>query len=233
MGGRRIRGSRSSAAGGSGERLGADGPKAFVDVRRPAAARVEPRGPRARSAIASWSSSAVAAPDGGRRRTPTAASGVVGGGVRARTRCATRSRAAPEAEIAVVHDAARPLLTAELVERCVAAIARTGRRRRGRGGAGRPTRSRRPTAPAACCARSTARALWAIQTPQVLPARGAARARSAPASDVLAAATDDAGAGRGGGRRRCAIVEAPRDEPQGHDAGSTCALAELLLRRAA
>ena len=113
--------------------------------------------------------------------------------------------AAPEATVAVVHDAARPLLTRELVERCIAAL------EEGFDGAiaaspvidtvkeadeqGRVTRT---------LDRSR---LWAIQTPQVFVAAVLRDALDAPLED-LAAATDDASlVEAAGGRVR--VVEAP------------------------
>jgi 2-C-methyl-D-erythritol 4-phosphate cytidylyltransferase len=113
--------------------------------------------------------------------------------------------AAPEATVAVVHDAARPLLTRDLVERCIAGL--DG----GFDGAiaaspvvdtikqadadGRVTRT---------LDRST---LWAIQTPQVFRADVLRRALDV-AESTLAAATDDASlVEAAGGSVR--VVEAP------------------------
>jgi 2-C-methyl-D-erythritol 4-phosphate cytidylyltransferase len=97
--------------------------------------------------------------------------------------------AAPEAELVVVHDAARPLVTRDLVERCIDAI------EPGVDGAiaavpmtdtvkevaldGRVLRT---------LDRST---LWAVQTPQVFRADILRRALERDAA-ALAAATDDA-----------------------------------------
>src|SRR3954465_6641791 len=99
-------------AAGRGERLGADGPKAFVvcagrpliewslDVLRSVCDRV-----------------VVAVPPGF-----SYPDSVEGGPVRSDS--VRRALAvAPEATVAVVHDAARPLLTRDLVERCIAALA--------------------------------------------------------------------------------------------------------------
>jgi 2-C-methyl-D-erythritol 4-phosphate cytidylyltransferase len=99
-------------AGGSGERLGADRPKAFVvcagrpliewslDVLRAVCDRVIVAAP------AGWDEE----PDfvrGGESRSASVKNALA---------------AAPEAEVVVVHDAARPLVTRELVERCLAAL---------------------------------------------------------------------------------------------------------------
>jgi 2-C-methyl-D-erythritol 4-phosphate cytidylyltransferase len=98
-------------AGGSGERLGADRPKAFVVV--------------ARRPMVEWSVEAlsavcdrvvVAAPashlapgwvEGGRSRAASVRNAVA---------------AAPEATVYVVHDAARPLVTAGLVRKCLESL---------------------------------------------------------------------------------------------------------------
>ena len=137
--------------------------------------------------------------------------------------------AAPEAEIAVVHDAARPLVTVELVERCIAAIHAPGVTGavaatpvtdtiKEADGAGRVLRTLDRTA------------LWSIQTPQVFwaePLRAALDADPA----TLAAATDDAGLVEAAGGT-VAIVEAPRENLKVTTA-LDLRLAELSLGRRA
>ena len=75
-------------------------------------------------------------------------------------------------------------------------------------------------------ARSTARRLWAVQTPQVFRARGAASARSTCADDVLAAATDDAWlverGGRDGAHRRSPRVRTSRSRRRWTCAWPSC-----------
>jgi 2-C-methyl-D-erythritol 4-phosphate cytidylyltransferase len=97
--------------------------------------------------------------------------------------------AAPEATIAVVHDAARPLVTVDLVERCLAAV------EPGVDGAVAAvpmTDTVKEAAPDGRVLRTLDRSsLWSIQTPQVFRAdvlRGALERDAA----ALAAATDDA-----------------------------------------
>ena len=100
-------------AGGSGERLGADRPKAFVVL--------------AGRTLLEWSLAAlgpacsrvVAAVPPGYEEEPDR---VTGGASRAAS-VRNALAAAPEASIAVVHDAARPLVTTSLVQRCLAALA--------------------------------------------------------------------------------------------------------------
>src|SRR4051812_35778382 len=98
-------------AAGSGERLGSDGPKAFVVCGgRP---------------LVEWSVDVlssvcdrviVAVPEGheGEDR-------IRGGAVRSES-VRLALEAAPEATVVVVHDAARPLLAPELVRECIAAL---------------------------------------------------------------------------------------------------------------
>lgn len=116
--------------------------------------------------------------------------------------------AAPDAEIAVVHDAARPLVTAELVERCVAAIHAPGVT--GAVAAAPVTDTIKEADGSGRVLRTLDRGtLWAIQTPQVFwaePLRAALDADPA----TLAAATDDAGLVEAAGAT-VAIVEAPRE----------------------
>src|SRR5215813_6049604 len=100
-------------AAGSGERLGASGPKAFamcggrslidwsLEVLREVCDRV-----------------VVAVPAGFEGEEDR----VVGGASRSES-VRLALAAAPEAEVAVVHDAARPLITRDLVQRCVEALA--------------------------------------------------------------------------------------------------------------
>jgi 2-C-methyl-D-erythritol 4-phosphate cytidylyltransferase len=98
-------------AGGSGERLGADRPKAFVvcagrpmvewsiDALQPCCARI-----------------VVAAP------TDHVRPGWVEGGASRSASVRNALAAAPEASVVVIHDAARPLVTAGLVRECLEAL---------------------------------------------------------------------------------------------------------------
>jgi 2-C-methyl-D-erythritol 4-phosphate cytidylyltransferase len=137
--------------------------------------------------------------------------------------------AAPEAEIAVVHDAARPLVTAELVERCVAAIHAPGVA--GAVAAAPVTDTIKEADGAGRVLRTLDRgALWSIQTPQVFwaePLRAALDADPA----TLAAATDDAGLIEAAGGT-VAIVEAPAENLKVTTA-LDLRLAELSLSRRA
>ncbi len=206
-------------AAGSGERLGAPGPKAFVvcagrpliewslDVLAVACDRV-----------------VVAVPPGyedGRDR-------VVGGRHRSES-VGAALRAAPEATVAVVHDAARPLLTIELVERCVAEV-RAGWE--GAVAAAPMTDTVKEAAPDGRVLRTLDRAtLWAIQTPQVFAADALRRALDVPEA-VLAAATDDASlVEAAGGAVR--VVEAPPENIKITWPGDLRAVESVLRARAA
>ena len=100
------------AAAGSGERLGAGGPKAFV--------------PLAGRPMIEWSLAAfraakavdrvvVAAPPGHEQELGTDQVVVVSGG-ETRSESVARAMEAVESELVAVHDAARPLVTAELID---------------------------------------------------------------------------------------------------------------------
>jgi 2-C-methyl-D-erythritol 4-phosphate cytidylyltransferase len=185
-------------AAGRGERLGSDGPKAFVvcagrplvewslDVLREVCDRV-----------------VLAVPPG----MQTGPDRVAGGAVRSASVRAALD-AAPEATIAVVHDAARPLVTRDLVVRCVDAV---------RGGwdgaiaAAPMTDTVKEAAPAdGRVVRTLDRSvLWRIQTPQVFAADVLRRALDVP-DEALAVATDDASlVEAAGGSVR--VVEAPAE----------------------
>jgi 2-C-methyl-D-erythritol 4-phosphate cytidylyltransferase len=201
-------------AGGSGERLGADGPKAFIVL--------------AGRPLLEWSVEAlgavcdrvvVAVPPGfedGEDR-------VLGGDSRSAS-VRNALAAAPEAEVAVVHDAARPLVSRELVERCVAALAPGVD---GAIAAARMTDTVKEAAPDGRVLRTLDRSvLWAIQTPQAFRADALRRALDTNEA-ALAAANDDAALVEEiGGTVR--VVEAPPENLKVTRA-SDLRLAEALL----
>ena len=202
-------------AAGRGERLGAGGPKAFVvcggrpliewslEVLREACDRV-----------------VVAVPPGSEEGPDQ----VAGGASRSESVRAALA-AAPEATVAVVHDAARPLITRSLVEQCVVEV-RSGWD--GAVAAAPMTDTVKEAGPDGGVLRTLDRsALWRIQTPQVFAADALRRALDAPA-EVLEAATDDSMlVEAAGGRVR--VVEAPPENIKVTRAVDL-ALAEALLR---
>jgi 2-C-methyl-D-erythritol 4-phosphate cytidylyltransferase len=184
-------------AAGRGERLGSEGPKAFVVC--------------AGKPLIEWSLEVLAAvcdrvvvavPPG----FETGPDRVEGGPVRSDS-VRRALAAAPEATVAVVHDAARPLVTADLVRRCVDGV------RAGWDGAiaaARVTDTVKEADDDGRVSRTLDRSrLWAIQTPQAFDADVLRRVLEAPDS-VLAGATDDASlVEAAGGRVR--VVEAPAE----------------------
>ena len=112
--------------------------------------------------------------------------------------------AAPEATIVVVHDAARPFVTADLVQKCIEEL-----RTHDAAIAAAPVTD---TVKEADASRRVTRTLdrarlWAIQTPQVFRADVLRRALDVPL-DALAAATDDASLVEAAGGS-VVVVEAP------------------------
>ena len=168
-------------AAGSGERLGAGRPKAFVEL--------------AGRPMLAWSLDAVRAagiaeivvalPAG--EDAPSGTVGVPGGATRSASVRAALA-AAPPGDV-VVHDAARPLVRRELVERCLAAV---GPGIDGAIAAIPMTDTVKEVATDRRVLRTLDRSqLWAIQTPQVFKADILRRALERDAA-ALAAATDDA-----------------------------------------
>lgn len=128
---------------------------------------------------------------------------VVGGPVRSDS-VRRALAAAPEADVVVVHDAARPLLTRELVERCIAGLEGYD----GAVAAARVTDTVKEVDADGRVQRTLDRAtLWAIQTPQVFNAAVLRSALNVPL-EALRTATDDASLieDLGGSVR---VVEAP------------------------
>jgi 2-C-methyl-D-erythritol 4-phosphate cytidylyltransferase len=182
-------------AGGSGERLGADRPKAFVVC--------------AGRPLVEWSVEVlatvcdrviVAGPAGHLR------AGWVEGGASRSASVRNALAAAPEARTVVVHDAARPLVTRDLVESCLAALVGVDAAI-----AAAPVADTIKQAyPDGTVERTLDRSrLWAIQTPQVFRA-DALRGALDVNDELLAGATDDASlVEAAGGSVR--VVEAPAE----------------------
>ncbi len=166
-------------AAGSGERLGADRPKAFVVVGgRP---------------LWEWSMEAIRAagiervvvtlPEGGWE----APGGVRGGATRSES-VRNGLAAVGEAERVVVHDAARPLVEPELFTRCLAALDDADAAI----AAARLTDTVKEAGPDGVVGATLDRSrLWAVQTPQAFRRAALERALASP-EEVLRAATDDA-----------------------------------------
>jgi 2-C-methyl-D-erythritol 4-phosphate cytidylyltransferase len=201
--------------------LGADGPKAFVDC--------------AGRPLLDWSvevlgavcERVIAAVPAGHEDDAAEGHERVAGGLSRSESVRNALEAAPDAEIAVVHDAARPLVTVDLVERCIAAIHAPGV---DGAVAAAPVADTIKEADASGRVLQTLdrRALWAIQTPQVFWAPKLRQALDVDAA-ALAGATDDAGlVERAGGT--VAIVDAPPENLKVTTA-LDLRVAELLLER--
>jgi 2-C-methyl-D-erythritol 4-phosphate cytidylyltransferase len=209
-------------AAGRGERLGGARPKALVEL---AGRPLLEWSIQALQAVEGLEMIVVALPAG--VSAPSGVTAVEGGA--ARSDSVRRAlAAAPLGDPVLVHDAARPLLTAELAERVIAALQRDPSadaaiaaapvtdtvKRVGGGGAVSETLDRGE--------------LWAVQTPQVF--RRAALERALDVEpDVLAAATDDASLiERAGGR---VIVVQASPENLKVTTPLDLELAEMLLAR--
>ncbi len=188
-------------AAGRGERLGSDGPKAFVDL--------------AGKPLLQWSLEALAAspeiekivvampPETGALppgpvaglqppglRLPGGAICVAGGEVRsASVRLALA--AAGDGDPVLIHDAARPLLSGELIERTLAAACAEGMAGAIAAAPVSDTVKRAYGLPPIVAETLDRAGLWAVQTPQVFRRDTLERAL-AVAEEVLAQATDDA-----------------------------------------
>ncbi|HEV3375831.1 MAG TPA: 2-C-methyl-D-erythritol 4-phosphate cytidylyltransferase [Thermoleophilaceae bacterium] len=196
-------------AGGSGERLGADRPKAFavlggrpmvewsLEALRPVCSRI-----------------VVAAP------APYLAPGWVEGGSSRSASVRNAVEAAPEATVFVIHDAARPLVTSGLVRECLDSLDGVD----GVIAASPVSDTVHVASPDFLIAESPDRStLWAAQTPQVFRADVLRRALEGGA-----AATDEAAlvAAAGGTVR---LVEGPSDNIK-VTTPTDLRLAEALLR---
>jgi 2-C-methyl-D-erythritol 4-phosphate cytidylyltransferase len=168
-------------AAGSGERLGAVRPKAFVEV----AGRPMLEWSVAALRAAGISHVVVALPAG--EEPPAGCIGVPGGATRSESVRAALA-AAPSSGDVVVHDAARPLVAPELFTRVLAALSDADCAI----AAARVTDTIKQAGPDHAVVATLDRSvLWAIQTPQAFR-RAALEAALAVDAAVLASATDDA-----------------------------------------
>ncbi len=234
-------------AAGRGERLGADGPKALVEL--------------AGRSLLQWSVDLMFAVDGVERvvvalppgvSAPAGTIGVEGGAVRSESvqrALAAAGSGGPgddggPADVVVVHDAARPLASADLVRRVLgvladddgvdaaiaaAPVADTIKRvQAGQGVSGGDGSDPASGAAGIVIETLDRSALWAVQTPQAFRRGTLERALAVP-SEILAQATDDAWlVERLGGR---VAVVATGSENLKITTPLDLALAELLLAR--
>jgi 2-C-methyl-D-erythritol 4-phosphate cytidylyltransferase len=171
-------------AAGSGERLGADRPKALVEL---AGCQLMQWSVDVLCGVVGMQRIVIALPHG--TPAPSGVTAVDGGSVRSESVRLALAAAGPGDPV-LVHDAARPLLTAELaaatiraldedeeIDAAIAAVPMTDTVKRVRNGLVSETLDRSE--------------LWAVQTPQVFRRAALERALDVP-MEVLAQATDDA-----------------------------------------
>lgn len=187
-------------AAGRGERLGAPGPKAFVML---AGRPLYEWSLEALYASASVAGVVIAVP----ADVVGVAGSVVGGDSRSESVRNALAAAPAGEDVVLVHDAARPLVTPELIEACVAGLDGFD----AVVAAAPVTDTIKHSSGADLVVDRTLdrAALWAVQTPQVFRRAWLERALAQPA-DTLAAATDDAGLVEALGGR-VGIVPAPRE----------------------
>jgi 2-C-methyl-D-erythritol 4-phosphate cytidylyltransferase len=196
-------------AAGSGERLGMDGPKALVEL---AGRTLLQRSVDVLLGVPAIKQIVVALPAGA--DAPQGTSGVRGGGVRSESvRLALAAAAAAgggrDRDLVLVHDAARPLLTAELARAAITALEADQSIDGAIAAAPMTDTVKRVGEDGVVCETLDRRELWAVQTPQVFRRAALARALEVP-DEVLAQATDDAWLiERAGGR--VAVVESSRE----------------------
>jgi 2-C-methyl-D-erythritol 4-phosphate cytidylyltransferase len=181
-------------AAGSGERLGADRPKAFVEL--------------AGRPLVQWSIDALRAVEGIDRivlalppgaAAPSGVDAVEGGATRSDS-VRRALDAAPQGDPVLVHDAARPLVSAELARQVLAALERDRDADAAIAAVPVTDTVKRVDGAGAVSETLDRSELWAVQTPQVF--RRSALERALDVSpEQLARATDDAWLiERGGGR---------------------------------
>jgi 2-C-methyl-D-erythritol 4-phosphate cytidylyltransferase len=169
-------------AAGSGERLGASRPKAFVTL---AGRPMVQWSVDALRAVASVDRIVVALPEG--ESAPEGTTGVPGGPVRSASVRAALAVAGPGDPV-IVHDAARPLVTPDDVEATLAALGDAD----GAIAAARVADTiKEVDADGTVLATLDRSRLWAVQTPQTFRRAALERALDVD-DDTLAAATDDA-----------------------------------------
>ncbi len=218
-------------AAGRGERLGAEGPKAFVVL---AGRPMLEWSLDALRAVPAVSRVVVALPEGA--AAPAGVVGVTGGAERSHSVRAALAAAFPsppatpaaDDEPVIVHDAARPLATPALFERALDALAAHGADAVVAAARVTDTVKRVDAAGGDLRVVETLdrSALWAVQTPQVFRRAALAGVLAQP-DEVLAAATDDAGlVEQAGGRVH--VVESPAENLK-VTTPRDLRLAELLL----
>ena len=175
-------------AAGRGERLGSGRPKALVELAgKPMLAwSVE-----ALQAVAQVRQIVVALPAEALDAAPVGVTAVPGGEVRSQSVRAALA-AADEGDPVIVHDAARPLASAELFERALEDLKSSGADAVIAAAPVSDTIKEVGDDSRTVARTLDRRRLWAIQTPQVFRRDVLERVLSSASDELLAAATDDA-----------------------------------------
>jgi 2-C-methyl-D-erythritol 4-phosphate cytidylyltransferase len=210
-------------AAGRGERLGSGRPKALVMLGGKPMLEWSVDALRAVPAV---SEIAVALPPGELACAPAGTIGVEGGEVRSQSVRNALAAVSDDDGRVIVHDAARPLASAELFERALDELSRSGA---DAVVAATPVADTIKEAEDGVVVRTLdRRRLWAIQTPQVFRREALEAALKDATDQLLAQATDDAWlVERGGGTVR--VVHAPAGNLK-VTTKTDLRLAELLLR---
>ena len=212
-------------AAGRGERLGSGGPKAFVAL---AGRPMLDWSIDALRQVAAVEQIVVALPEG--FEAPQGTIGVVGGAARSQSVLNALAAADPRAEVVVVHDAARPLVSEELIEACIAALDQDGRWDGAIAAAPVKDTVKRSADGVGVLETPARSELWAVQTPQVFR-REALESALGRSEAELAAASDDAMLVEAdGGRVRLVHCESENFKVT---TAADLALAEQLLREPA
>ena len=208
-------------AAGRGERLGSGGPKAFV--------------PLAGRPMLEWSVAAlaqvvaieqiiVALPEG--FAAPQGTVGVAGGAARSQSVLNALAAAPSDAEVVVVQDAARPLVSAALIEDCIAALDQDGSWDAAIAAAPVKDTVKRSLDGVGVRETPVRSELWAVQTPQVFRRGALERALGRPEAELAAASDDAMLVEADGGRVRLVHCESENFKVT---TAADLALAELLL----
>ena len=205
-------------AAGRGERLGSGGPKAFAEL---AGRPMLEWSIDALRQVAAIGQIIVALPEGFE-----APQGTVGGSVRSQSVLNALAAANPGASVVVVHDAARPLVSATLIEDCIAALDEDGSWDAAIAAAPVKDTVKRSADGIGVLETPARSELWAVQTPQVFR-REALESALGRSEAELAAASDDAMLVEAdGGRVRLVLCEGENFKVT---TAADLALAEQLL----
>ena len=212
-------------AAGRGERLGSGGPKAFVAL---AGRPMLDWSIDALRQVAAVEQIVVALPEG--FESPQGTVGVVGGAARSQSVLNALAAADPRAEVVVVHDAARPLVSAELIEACIAALDQDGRWDAAIAAAPVKDTVKRSADGISVLETPPRSELWAVQTPQVFRREALESALGRPEAELAAASDDAMLVEANGGRVRLVHCESENFKVT---TAADLALAEQLLREPA